>query len=304
MVLSCVCLAGAQPLATDQVRLTTVEAPWVVVIEKLGGIENIQVALDGRSGYFLMSPNSSGLNVSMFIEPAEKCKTSETCRDFVLQKGNPAWGKFQDLSKAEIGSFSYFEFYRPTVMDRPLKMLDLFAQFVGDGYWIDLHISKEQYKKEDHRLFEELVRSVRFLPKKRGSPEPDKAISAIQGATDKWLTLWGSGKCKESYSALTSISKEAIDEGFWVDYCDTVNQGLGKVVSRNLVAAVYMRSLPPKPDRSGATLRYHSVFPTGPMLEFVSLTTEKNGSWTVSNYLAPLDVDGAPPSQLIGRRVF
>ena len=83
----------------------------------------------------------------------------------VLRLGNSAWGKYQDLVKAEIGDTSYFEFYRPSVLNQPLKMLDMYAEFVHQGYWVDLHLSKVLYTKADHVLFEKLVRSATFVSK-------------------------------------------------------------------------------------------------------------------------------------------
>jgi hypothetical protein len=67
--------------------------------------------------------------------------------------------------QSEIGDVSFFEFYRPAVQGQPVKMLDMYAEFVRDGYWIDLHISKVLYKKSDHALFEDLVKSAAFEPK-------------------------------------------------------------------------------------------------------------------------------------------
>lgn len=120
-------------------------------------IREQEVKRDNQSGYFLLYNEKDNLTVSLFIEPAVKCKTSDECRDLVLKTGNPKWGKIEDVVKSKIGDFSYFEFFRPTVQNQPLQMLDMYAEYVADGYWVDLHISKVLYKKEDHLLFENLV---------------------------------------------------------------------------------------------------------------------------------------------------
>lgn len=289
---------NAQSITTDQVRVTTTEAPWVVYIDNFNSIDDVQIKPDGKSGYFLLSPHDSGLNVSLFIEPVVKCQTSEACRDFVLQTGNPAWGKFQDLGKGTIDKFSYFEFYRPVVMNAPLKMFDMYAQFVSDGYWIDLHISKQDYKKEDHALFEKLVRSVRFVSKKSTVTESEKAYPAIQSTANSWLELWGAGKCRESFSALTSLSRELVTVNDWVPYCARINKELGKVTSRNLIAVTLIKSMPQAPDRSGATFSYESTYEAGWIVEFVTLTTEKDGRWTVSNYVTRGEVQPLPAKKV------
>jgi hypothetical protein len=105
------------------------------------------------------------LTASLWIEPAEECRTSRECRDLVYKTGNPAWGEYRDLVLSEIGDVSFFEFYRPAVQGQPVKMLDMYAQFVRDDYWINMHISKVLYRKADHVLFEDIVKSAAFEQK-------------------------------------------------------------------------------------------------------------------------------------------
>lgn len=276
---------SAQAVPKDQIRLTAPEAPWTLVIDGNNlDIKTVQVKPGGA--YFLMFPDKDGLNISLFVEPADKCKTSDECRDFVLNTGNPRWGKFQDLAKSKIGDFSYFEFFRPEVQGQLLKMQDMYAEYVGNGYWVDLHISKVLYKKEDKLLFEKLVNSIKFVSKMGGqAQDSDRSLKSVQKAAESWLTLWGATKCKESYGSLTSFSRKAVTAIQWTDYCEAAHKALGKLKSRKLLATTLTKSLPAKPDHSGATFRYQSVFDNGPVIEFVSLTLEKNGTWTVSNYL-------------------
>lgn len=235
----------------------------------------------------MMVSESLKLNVSVFIEPVDKCTSSEQCRDLLLMSGNPAWGKFQDLAKGKIKDFSYFEFFRPEVKGQPLKMLDMYAQYVSQGYWVDLHISKVLYKKEDHKLFEDLVSSIRFLPK---NDKTDAAFMAqrsrAEASTSSWLGLWDSKKCRESFVAMSSITRAENTEKGWADYCVMVNSKLGPKSSRNLIASAYTRSLPEKTDRPLAILAYQTNFASrSSVVEILGLVLEKDGNWTVSNYI-------------------
>lgn len=160
-------LAQAKELGEGKISFTTSQAPWTLVLSLKGfTLGQQQVKPDGSSAYFMMSNEGTYLNASLWIEPVDKCKTSKECRDMVWKAGNPGWGEFKNPLLSEIGDVSFFEFYRPTVQGQPVKMLDMYAEFVKDGYWIDLHISKVLYKKEDHVLFENLVKSAQFVPKK------------------------------------------------------------------------------------------------------------------------------------------
>jgi hypothetical protein len=235
----------------------------------------------------MMTSGSTNLNVSVFVERADKCKTSDECRDYVLGLGNPAWGKYQDLKKGRIKDFSYFEFYRPEVMGEPLKMFDMYAQYVAQGYWIDLHISKVLYKSEDHLLFEKVINSIVFAPKTGAATGTFEALKTEGEKTSaSWLGLWGSSKCRESYDGLSSLTKAETPEKSWTDYCARVNENLGANRSRKLIGIAITRSLMPKTDRPLAILAYHSDFTNRTTVtEIVALLLEKDGKWLISNYL-------------------
>lgn len=146
-----------------QIVLTTLKAPWMMTIAGEGfKVSQQKLSPDGTRGYFMMSNETNNLNASVFIEPVDKCKTSKECRDMVLNAGNPGWINPINKVSSEIGNISYFGFLMPSFQGHEIKQQHMYAQFVENGYWVDLHISKVLYKKEEHVLFEDLVKSVKF----------------------------------------------------------------------------------------------------------------------------------------------
>lgn len=281
-------LCVAQVGFVDGVHLTTIKAPWTLSI--LGNdldITKVQAKPDQQSAYFMMTSEATRLNVSVFIEPADKCKTSEECRDYILRLGNPEWGKFQDLSKGKIKEFSYFEFYRPEVRGQPVKMLDMYAEYVGQGYWVDIHISKVLFKKEEHQLFENVMSSIGFVMKSSQQSDAfDVQNTKAEESANTWLGPWDQLKCRESYHSLSSITRADNSENGWAEYCMKVNTALGEKKSRTLIAAAFTRSLPPKTDRPVAVLAYHSNFAKREsVIEIIALLLQDGGGWTVTNYL-------------------
>jgi hypothetical protein len=279
--------ATAQPVTRDETFLTTPGAPWTI---RIGGkaleIKDVQTKPDQKSAYFLMFDEKEGMNVSVYIEPVDKCKTGEACRDHVLGLGNPAWGKYRDLAKGKIGDFSYFEFFRPVAGGQPLQMFDMYAEYAGGSYWVDLHMSKVLYKKADHALFENYIKAIEFVPKNGGQAGDSGSLAAKVATTSAdWLSMWDAAKCRETYLALTSVARKAVQEKDWVSYCDAAQKSFGPSKYRKLVSVSLIKSLPAKPELSGAVLHYQSEFNRGPVLEFVSLTFEQSEGWTVSNYL-------------------
>lgn len=279
--------AAAQTVGEDRVAFTVVDAPWMVSFgNKNLDIRDQQIKHDNKSGYFLLENEKDGLTVSLFIEPAVKCKTSAECRDFVRKTGNPAWGKVQDVVQSKIGDVSYFEFFRPTVENQPLQVFDMYAEFVENGYWVDLHLSKVQYKKEDHSLFENFVKSVRFVSK-TGAPatDSDKSIAAAQKASESWMLLWDAGKYAETYKELSSYSKKAFDDKAWFAYWTTARKPFGKLKSRKILNISLVKSLEGMPERSDAVFKYLSSFENKEdVFETFSLILEKDGTWREISY--------------------
>jgi Protein of unknown function (DUF4019) len=280
-------IASAQAQIQDQFAFTVVDAPFMVMLDgKNLEMQDQQIKHDNKSGYFLLYNEKAKLTVSLFIEPAVKCKTSAECRDFVWKTGNPEWGKVVDVVQSKIRDVSYFEFFRPTVQGQPLQMMDMYAEFVEDGYWIDLHLSKVQYKKEDHLFFENLVKSIRFLSKTvKPTAETDKSIEAARKAAEDWMILWDSGKYAESYTGLSSASKKAFDEKGWFAYGTRARKPLGKLKSRKILEIQLIKSLAGLPDRSGAVLRFLSSFENKEdVFETFSVILEKDGTWRAASY--------------------
>lgn len=151
-------------LADDQrLRFTVPASPWALTLPAADFVlQQQQIKPDGRSGYFMLTDDKTSLNVSFFIEPAIQCKNSKACRDMVWKLGNPAWENPQNVVLSEIGDISCFEFLIPSFRGQPVRQQNLYAEFVVDDFWVDLHISKVLYKPADHELFAQLVKSIKF----------------------------------------------------------------------------------------------------------------------------------------------
>jgi hypothetical protein len=164
--------AIAASLDDKRVGLTVPAAPWMLTL-KSGelALERQQLKPDGRSGYFLLNDKKNYMYVSLFIEPAEECKDSRSCRDMVWKAGNPAWENPQKVVSSNLGDVYYFEFFMPSFRGQPIEQQHMYAQFVVDGYWVDMHISKVLYKPEDRKLFERIIKSVKFEPKKEAESQ-------------------------------------------------------------------------------------------------------------------------------------
>jgi hypothetical protein len=163
------CQASISAASSDEKRIgfTVPAAPWTLTFPADNFVvERQQIKPDGRSGYFLMSDDKKHMTVSFFIEPAVNCKDSKACRDMVWKMGNPSWVNPKNQALSEIGDVSVVEFLLPEFQGRPIQQQNMYAEFVVDGFWVDFHMSKVLYKPEEHELFERLLKSIKFEPKK------------------------------------------------------------------------------------------------------------------------------------------
>lgn len=280
--------AQAKAIDGKRAAFTVAEAPWNFILDAEGfTIVREQVKPDGRYAYFLLNNEKTGVTFSLFIEPAEKCRTSETCRDMVYRAGNPAWQNIENVVQSKIGDIFYFEFLIPAFQGQPIRQQNVFAQFVSEGFWIDLHISKSLYEKKDHALFEALVKSAKFETKPKIAVEKaEKAPDAAQKALEAWMPVWDAGKYKEAYAELSGFTKESIKEATWFAYWTGVRKPLGKLKTRELIKSEYIKSLKGLPDREGAIFEYKSSFENREsVLETFSMIRETDGTWRVANYL-------------------
>src|SRR4051812_42242867 len=151
----------------QRLEFTVSEGPWTLTIPA----DNFKIAEtkmrnDGRGAYYYLVDEKQQLNLSMYIEPVKDCRDSKSCRDLVWKSGNPQWGTPENVVRNEIGGVSVLELMVPKVQGMDVRQQNVYAEFVVDGFWVDMHISKVLYKPEEHRLFEHIIKAVKFEPKK------------------------------------------------------------------------------------------------------------------------------------------
>ena len=157
---------GRGPEDDKRLRFTVSAAPWTLTLPAGDFVEaQRKLKPDGTAGYFYLTNERLHLIVSFFIEPVSKCKDSKSCRDLVLKAGNPSWENPTNLVSSQIGEVSCFEFLMPSFRGQPVQQQHMYAEFVVDGFWVDLHISKVLYQPEQRKLFEDLVKAIKFEKK-------------------------------------------------------------------------------------------------------------------------------------------
>lgn len=162
----CYPLLAVSGMDSKRLEMTTSACPWRLTIAG-NSFESKQKQLkpDGASAYFLFEDEKNYMSMSVFIEPATQCQDSKSCRDLIWKQGNPGWVNPQNVKLSEIGGISCLEFLIPSFRGQEIRQQNLYAEYVVDGYWVDLHISKIGYQTKEHVAFEKLLESVKFETK-------------------------------------------------------------------------------------------------------------------------------------------
>ena len=208
--------AYSQQPKGSSVRLTVPKAPWTMFISGDALVLNRQeIKPDGNRGYFMMDDEKAQVFASVFIERVDKCKTSKECRDMVWKLGNPAWQKPQNVKLSEMGEISILELLVPEYQGQPIRQQNMYAEFVLEGYWVDLHLSKVLYQDQDRGLFERMVKSVRFEPKKgdvaddrQSQSGPDERIAK---ETMQLVAQASAAYLKQDYKKAIQLYGKALD---------------------------------------------------------------------------------------------
>jgi Protein of unknown function (DUF4019) len=274
-------VAGSQD--DRPINITIPGAPWALTFAgKHLSVEKEEVKPGGRYGYFLLSDNQNKIIISMYIEPVDKCRSSKECRDMVWKTGNPTWEKPQKVVMGEIGEVSFFEFLMPSFRDMPIQQQHMYAQFVVDQFWVDMHLSKTSYQTKEHKLFEEIIKSVKFQPKReKVAQSDDSPEEGARKAADAWMALWDQGNYDQIYEELAEKAKEAFTRRQWYVLWYGLRRPLGRVQTRRLTKIITGI------DSRGRAVQYETLFENKKeeVRETLALTLEKDGTWRVFTYV-------------------
>lgn len=125
-------------------------------------LKSEQHKADGLSHYYFFYNSTLDLNVSFFIEPVNKCTSSEECRGLYWQNPGPLVINPQGVHFFDLNGFSVVEFLVPMFKGMKVDQMNMSAHHVRDGFWVDLHISKVLYQPKDRTMFIDFISAISF----------------------------------------------------------------------------------------------------------------------------------------------
>ena len=132
-----------------------IDLPGFVLAERRAGPNEPHVM-------FRASHEETGVIVSAFLERNPDFTSKEQCRAHYAAKLQRSPLPYSDIEQAGRGRMAVWRGMVREVVDRPVRQQNVHAHLFRDGVCIEIHLSKVRYAPDDERLFEAVLRTVRF----------------------------------------------------------------------------------------------------------------------------------------------
>ena len=119
------------------------------------------IAPDGSNRNTLVEDKKTGLTVSVYIEKARTPGDHIECRKYYWGKSALMHMEKSNIQLYEKPNIAFVEFDIKEDNGNEINYHSLNAFLSKDGYWIDVHISKNSYTKADDELFAEIVKTIK-----------------------------------------------------------------------------------------------------------------------------------------------
>ena len=160
ILLICVLLTAFTTLSSQN----TFQMPsedWTLEID-LDGFKIEREAYSTDSTMFRLSATNSktNINVSIFIEKADAKGDKEDCRYHYWNKAKNSPLAKENVTTYETELLAIVEHDTKEFNGQVVNFHSLNAYLTKDGYWMDIHLSKVEFSKNDKKVFETLVESI------------------------------------------------------------------------------------------------------------------------------------------------
>ena len=148
----------------EGLSLSLPDLDWALKINSPGfNIDSGGMRPDGLATQAMATNKSTGLVMSVFIEPAVMEGDSRAVRDYQFKGLKESPFMDDDVVFTEDGDVALLEYFISEYQGVELNQRHVNAYYVKDGFWIDIHLSKVKYTDADKKLFDDVLASVEFV---------------------------------------------------------------------------------------------------------------------------------------------
>jgi tetratricopeptide (TPR) repeat protein len=148
---------------TNNLHLATPGSSWSLEINTTGfALQGQDFSRDGTAAQLQAVNTSNNIILSAFLEKPETPGDAKACRDFYWSKAKQNPMKMEDVKMSEISSVALVEYTIKGFEGMDFNQKNMNAYLSQNGYWVDVHISKMDFKPKDEAAFLSIVKSIRF----------------------------------------------------------------------------------------------------------------------------------------------
>lgn len=164
------CLLRAD--STNSLYLTTPGSSWSLEIGAPGlKLEERELSPDGTAARLMAENKTAGIILSAFLEKAPHPGDAKQCREYYWAKAQKSPMKKDDIKMSVSGSVALVEYMVKQYQGVQVNQKNINAYLANKGYWMDVHISKGDFKPEDEAQLRAMIKDVHinehFVPSAR-----------------------------------------------------------------------------------------------------------------------------------------
>jgi hypothetical protein len=160
---------------------------WAVAIDSPGFVvETREHQADGRE-YFVANNATSGIVLSVMLEKGNAPADATTCPDYLRNRVRalPADFTVSDVHPSRIGDMAVIEYLIPVAQKIPVRQKNFVACLTHEDVYVDVHLSKVQFRDSDEPLFTDVLSKVSIADSGSSTAPDSPAAGASTKAADK-----------------------------------------------------------------------------------------------------------------------
>jgi hypothetical protein len=160
---------GVAQGAEEAIALTVPGIQWAMKIKAAGfALDQRRAESGGQEAYFMASNKATGVILSGRMENRGRTGTAKEAREYFWEGTKEAPFKMEDIRMSESDQMPTVEYMVREFQGTAINQKSLWAYFTKDQYWVNLHLSKTNFRPGEEALFKPILESVSFEDKTPG----------------------------------------------------------------------------------------------------------------------------------------
>jgi tetratricopeptide (TPR) repeat protein len=188
--------------------------PWALAVDAPGfKVSKNGMQPDGRD-YLLASNPATNVELSIVLEKVQGAATADDCeRNQKARLAQKVPYERTDIGTRETAGMMIFEFTIPEFSGAPVQQRNAFACIPKNDVYVDIHLSKIQFKPKEEALFDSVLASIHFVdqPGTNSGATPSDSSAKASSATLESFNEGSRYFLQQNFAAAIGPYQKALD---------------------------------------------------------------------------------------------